>query len=104
MSDWKDPYEEMPGTERVVLIHIRGLDAHGVVSAWWCVEDEPNWVALDDAVNYELDEVDFWREMIDLPEGSKADVDIDKPRIKKPYYLDCKTEKGVTRIYLLADL
>ncbi len=56
----------MPKEEVVVLINIRALGEHGVVSAWWCEEDY-RWIALDDAQQYEQDEVDYWCPMINLP-------------------------------------
>ncbi len=67
MSDWKYVYDEMPKDEIVVLIHVKALGEHGVVSAWWCSDDEPCWVALDDDKNYDLDECQYWRYAVDLP-------------------------------------
>lgn len=59
----------MPELLKVVLIHVKALGEHGVVSAWWydggCADQ--CWVALGGAVTYEADEIDYWLDMVELP-------------------------------------
>lgn len=69
VSVWKETSEKMPEGGTTVLIRIKSLGEHGVVSAWWydggC--EESCWVVLDDEKNYDRGDVDYWREMIELP-------------------------------------
>lgn len=75
MCEWVDVYTRMPKANEVVLIAVKGLEEHGVVSAWWdCEGDEACWVALDDTVNYEFTDVDYWREMITLPVSAECSI------------------------------
>lgn len=73
MSKWKKTSEQMPG-DTVVLIHVKSLGKHGVVAAWWYTGGcaEPCWVVLNELVTYKLDRVDYWRDMVELPEEEGA--------------------------------
>jgi hypothetical protein len=70
-NPWKSVAEHgYPQNEEVVLIHVRSLEEHGYLSAWWCDHNEGgnNWCGLDDAVTYEDSDVLFYRESIGGPD------------------------------------
>ena len=64
--NWEDAKTKKPEDETVVLIAVRDLAEHGVVSAWWCAEDYC-WVALDDDRQFDEERVDWYCKMINLP-------------------------------------
>jgi hypothetical protein len=69
MCDWNCIFDKMPEHEQVVLIHVKSLGKHGIVSAWWHIDgDKSCWVALDDAITYQHNEAEYWRELVALPD------------------------------------
>ena len=64
--NWADAKTKKPEGEVVVLIAVRDLAEHGIVSAWWCAKDYC-WVALDDAEQIDEERVDWYCKMINLP-------------------------------------